>query len=77
MVTRERHRDRGVRRVRSSLTEIGRELRGARRSLGLRQVDVGQAAGISRSWVSKIELGLAPDGGLRDLSVMAAVLGST
>ena len=36
---------------------MGRELRAARRGLGLRQVDVAGAAGVTRSWASKVELG--------------------
>ena len=57
VVTRERHRDRGTRRARASLAELGRELREARRGAGLRQADVARIAGVSASWVSQIERG--------------------
>jgi len=58
-----------------SLAELGRELREARRSAGLRQVDVARASGISPSWVSQIERGIASDVGLRVLAVLLAVVG--
>jgi transcriptional regulator with XRE-family HTH domain len=51
------------------------ELREARRSLGLRQLDVARAAGVSRSWVSKVELGQTVDVGIRTLSIFAAIVG--
>ncbi len=75
MSHRERHRDRGVRRARTSLAEPGRELREARRADGLRQIDVARAAGVSASWVSRVERGTAGDAGLRALSLMLAVVG--
>lgn len=75
MPYKERHRDRGARRARSSLIEIGRELRLARHAAGLRQRDVAHAAGIDASWVSRIERGLANEAGLRLLSIMAAIVG--
>jgi transcriptional regulator with XRE-family HTH domain len=73
--TRERHRDRGTRLASTNLASIGRELREARRGLGLRQADVARAAGISRAWVSRIELAKAPEVGVRRLSVVGAVVG--
>ena len=54
---------------------MGRELREARRSLGLRQADVARAARVSRGWVSKVELGMAPEVGIRMLSTLLAVVG--
>jgi transcriptional regulator with XRE-family HTH domain len=75
MADRERRRDRGVRRARADLARLGAELRDARRALGLRQSDVAKAAGISASWVSRIEVGSAPEVGFRLLSVVLAVVG--
>jgi transcriptional regulator with XRE-family HTH domain len=75
MPYRERARDRGVRRSRASLAEIGRELRQARQSAGLRQSDVARASGVSASWVSRVERGVSGEVGLRLLSVMLAVVG--
>ena len=75
MPYRERARDRGVRRARSSLAEIGRELRQARQSASLRQADVAHVTGVSASWVSRVERGVADEVGLRQLSVMLAVVG--
>jgi transcriptional regulator with XRE-family HTH domain len=54
---------------------LGRELREARRSLGLRQVDVATAAGVSASWISRLERGLASDTRLLTLAVVLAVVG--
>jgi transcriptional regulator with XRE-family HTH domain len=71
----ERHRDRGTRRARRALAELGRELREARLALGLRQLDVAAAAGVSRAWVSRIERGQAPEIGYRCLCVLFAVVG--
>ena len=75
MSTRERQRDRGARRARTSIADMGRELRDARRALGLRQADVARAADVSRAWVSEIELGRAREVGLRTLSILLAVVG--
>jgi transcriptional regulator with XRE-family HTH domain len=58
-----------------SLAELGRELREARRSAGLRQADVARAAGISPSWISRIERGLAAEVGVRMLSILLAIVG--
>jgi len=75
MPHRERHRDRGARRARASLVELGRELRDARRAAGLRQADVARAAGVSASWVSRVENAAVRDLGIRSLSVMLAIVG--
>jgi transcriptional regulator with XRE-family HTH domain len=75
MATRERLRDRGTRRAGATLRALGEELRHARLALGLRQVDVARAAGISPSWISRIELGQARDVGYRPLCVVFAIVG--
>jgi len=75
MPPRERARDRGSRKAREDIIVMGRELRAARRGLGLRQVDVAAAAGVTRSWVSKVELGKVIDIGVRTLAVLLAVVG--
>lgn len=75
MPYRERHRDRGSRRARASLVEIGRELREARHAAGLRQVDVARTAAISAAWVSRVERGTAAEVGLRRLTIMLAAVG--
>jgi transcriptional regulator with XRE-family HTH domain len=75
MPYRERHRDRGTRRARTSLSEVGRELRQARHGAGLRQVDVARASGVSASWVSRVERGVVPEVGVRSLCIMSAVVG--
>jgi transcriptional regulator with XRE-family HTH domain len=75
VVTRERQRDRGNRRARTTLGALGRELRDARRALGLSQTSVAHAAGISRSWLSRIERQEAEDVSLRLLTVLGAIIG--
>ena len=60
MPPRERRSDAGRRRILDALNQFGVELRRARLQHGLTQADVGKAAGISRSRVSRIECGLAP-----------------
>jgi transcriptional regulator with XRE-family HTH domain len=50
-------------------------LREARRSVGLRQVDVARVAGVSPSWVSQIERGVASDISFRLLAVLLAIVG--
>ena len=57
------------------MAHLGRELREAGRSVGLRQADVARAAGVSPSWVSRIERGLATEVGLRLYSILLAVVG--
>jgi transcriptional regulator with XRE-family HTH domain len=75
VVIKERQRDRGTRRARASLAELGRELREARRAAGLRQVDVARFAGVSSSWVSQVERGMAADVSFRLLGVLLAIVG--
>jgi transcriptional regulator with XRE-family HTH domain len=71
----ERQRDRGTRRARASLAELGRELREARRAAGLRQVDVARLAGVSSSWVSQVERGTAANVSFGLLGVLLAIVG--
>jgi transcriptional regulator with XRE-family HTH domain len=75
MPPRERLRDRGARKAKEDIATLGRELRDARRGLGLRQSDVAAAADVTRGWVSKVELGEAPGIGVRMLAIMLAVVG--
>ena len=75
MGVRERPRDRGVRLARAALIQLGREIREARRGLGLRQIDVARVTGVSGSWISRIERGVAPEVGVRLLAVVLAVVG--
>jgi transcriptional regulator with XRE-family HTH domain len=49
---------------------LGTMLREARRSMGLRQVDVAERAGVTQSWVSRMERG---HGGTASLETWAAV----
>jgi transcriptional regulator with XRE-family HTH domain len=62
-------------RARALLAAMGREVRVARRALGLTQADVARASGVSRSWISRIELGQGPEIGFTLLSKVAAVVG--
>jgi transcriptional regulator with XRE-family HTH domain len=75
MVTRERLRDRGNRRAKVMLGDLGRELRDVRRSLGLSQAAVARAAGISSSWLSRIERQEADEASLRLICVLASIVG--
>jgi transcriptional regulator with XRE-family HTH domain len=75
MAAQERQRDRGARRGRLVLADLGRELREARRAHGLSQEAVGRAAGVSHAWISRIELGRATDVHLVELSTILAVVG--
>lgn len=75
MPTRERAVDRGTRRNRLLLAEIGRELRQARIGHGLSQGDAGRAARLSTSTVSRIEAGLRPRLPLLYLTQLAGVVG--
>jgi transcriptional regulator with XRE-family HTH domain len=52
------------------LAELGRELRMARLGAGLRQADVARAAGVSRSWISQLELGKVDEVGFQLLTVV-------
>lgn len=57
VANRERIVERGARRGRMLLTQLGLELREARLASGLRLVDVGRATGLDASTVSRIERG--------------------
>lgn len=59
MPTRERPVDRGTERGRRVLTDLGREIRAARRDRGLSQEAVGRAVGVSGVTVGRIERALA------------------
>jgi transcriptional regulator with XRE-family HTH domain len=55
---------------------IGRSLRAIRVRLGLRQADVARRAGCSRSFVSKVERGLARSGDVRRVERLCVALGA-
>jgi transcriptional regulator with XRE-family HTH domain len=55
---------------------IGRSLRAIRVRLGLRQADVAPRAGCSRSFVSKVERGLARSGDIRRVEMLCVALGA-
>lgn len=74
MANRTRGVDEAQRASRRLLAELGGELRSARLSRGLRQIDVARAAGSSHSHVSRVEGGLR-DAGLADLARHGAVVG--
>jgi transcriptional regulator with XRE-family HTH domain len=62
-------------RATESLRSLGREIRLARRSLGLSLKDVGAAVGVSGSTVSRIERALAPSVAARLLNGLCAAVG--
>jgi transcriptional regulator with XRE-family HTH domain len=55
---------------------IGRSLRAIRVRLGLRQADVARRVGYSRSFVSKVERGLARSGDIRRVEMLCVALGA-
>ncbi|HEY4227958.1 MAG TPA: helix-turn-helix transcriptional regulator [Candidatus Limnocylindrales bacterium] len=57
-------------------SRIGRSLRTIRVRLGLRQADIARRAGCSRSFVSKIERGLARSGDVRRIEMLCVSLGA-
>jgi transcriptional regulator with XRE-family HTH domain len=73
--TKERSLDAGTQRARSILRDLGVELRRARIDHGLSQGVVGAAARVSRSQVSRLELGQAPAASILELSRLLAVVG--
>lgn len=75
MTTRERAIDRGHRTSARALATIGAELREARIAAGLSQGFVADAAGSSRSEISRIERAGAPMVPVRRLAAAAAVVG--
>ena len=75
MATRERAVHRGAQRGRDLLRAIGREIRLARRGLGLSLEFVARAVGISASELSRIERGMAEWASLVVLAKLSAVVG--
>jgi transcriptional regulator with XRE-family HTH domain len=75
MPVRERRIDRADTRARRALEELGRELRGARVGLGLSQREVGKAAGVAASTVSRIERAVFVEAPLRLLVRLHGVVG--
>jgi transcriptional regulator with XRE-family HTH domain len=75
MPSRERAVERSLRIARDDLARVSRELRGARSMAGLSLVDVGRAASLSPSQLSRIERGLAPSTPLGALTRIGAVVG--
>jgi transcriptional regulator with XRE-family HTH domain len=75
MPTRERPIDRGNRIARADLVRVGAELREARVGAGLSLADVGRAAGLSPSQVSRLERARLPSAGVRRLASVGAAVG--
>lgn len=75
MATRERAVDRGARSAASDIARAGVELRQARASSGLALREVGRAAGLSASQLSRIERAMAPSVTVRQLARIGAVVG--
>lgn len=75
MAQRERSRDRGVRRSREALVDLGRQVRIARIGADISQGSVAESAGIDQSWVSRFERGQAPGISMEAVSVMLAAVG--
>lgn len=75
MPSRERPVDRGDRMARADLARIGAESRTARVSAGLSLAAVGDAVGLSRSQLSRIERSLAPSATVAQLVRIGAVVG--
>ena len=71
----QRRSERGRIHARRLLAGLGEELRTARFSAGLSQAEVGRAAGVSGSTVSRVERALLPEVSLGLLTTMFAVLG--
>ena len=69
------HRRRGRERAVQVALRIGVALRDARTRAGLRQVDVAVRAGISQSFCSRLERGLATSASLETLAACAAAVG--
>jgi transcriptional regulator with XRE-family HTH domain len=77
MPTRDRPADRGDRTARAAARRLAEELRRARRGAGLSQAITAEGAGISRSWLSRVERGLSPDIPLVVFARVGAVVGPT
>lgn len=59
-----------------TLTELGESIATRRRSLGLKQADVAQQAGITPESLSRFERGRSAEFGTRKLLAVLAVLGA-
>jgi transcriptional regulator with XRE-family HTH domain len=75
MATTQRARDIGAERAHRIIEDIGRELRNARRLLGLSQERVSASAGIAHSHLSRIEHGLVPNLSIDLACRLAAIVG--
>jgi len=75
VVTKERRLDRARRLAQRALAVVGEELREARLQAGLTQVELGAAVGLSKSEISRIELGRARYVPYERLVLIAAALG--
>jgi len=75
VASREGPADRGRRRARELLVDLGREARNARLGAGLSQGSVARAAATSRSSVSRIERGRAPRASVDRVTTVLAVVG--
>jgi transcriptional regulator with XRE-family HTH domain len=69
------HRRRGRERAFVVARRIGFALRDARRRAGLRQVDIAERAGISQSFYSRLERGLATSASVETLAASAEAVG--
>ena len=67
--------DRGGRRGRAILVELGGELRAARTTRGLSQLSVAQASGLSQSSIQRIEAGAATGLSLLQMARVLATVG--
>ena len=75
MVTKERRLDRARRLAQRAVAIVGEELREARLQAGLTQTELGEAVGLSKSEISRIELGRARSVPYERLVLIAAALG--
>lgn len=75
MGTSQRRIDEATRRARTSLANLGRDIRQARTAAGLSQTLAGRAAGMSHTQVSRIESGLVERIRIADLMRLAAIVG--
>ncbi|HEY6571171.1 MAG TPA: helix-turn-helix transcriptional regulator, partial [Candidatus Limnocylindrales bacterium] len=75
MPARESPRDRGRRTARRSLAEVVGDLRSTRLALGLTQEQVANAAGVSRSYVGRLERDEIKQPGINSIASVAAALG--
>jgi transcriptional regulator with XRE-family HTH domain len=75
MSTRAHRRSDAMQLVTRQLMEIGRELRNARVSAGMRLVDAARAVGVSASTISRVERGLVRRVSHQRLGLMASAVG--